>query len=73
MIGNVWEWVDDDYQPYKGSTYQSEYYQAGLKILRGHSASDIGHFPGTLYDQAIKMFARSGYRQYSNADEPHRM
>jgi cytochrome c-type biogenesis protein len=70
LIGNVWEWVEDDYNPYKGSTYQSEYYQAGLKILRGHSASDIGHFPGALYNQAIKMFSRSGYRQYSNADEP---
>ncbi|HIE80796.1 MAG TPA: cytochrome c biogenesis protein CcdA, partial [Nitrospinaceae bacterium] len=54
--------------PYKGSAYQSEYYQAGLKILRGQSASDIGHFP--FYSQAIKMFARSGYRQYSSADEP---
>jgi cytochrome c-type biogenesis protein len=70
LIGNVWEWVDNDYQPYKGSTYQSEYYQAGLKILRGHSASDIGHFPGALYNQAIEMFARSGYRQYAGADEP---
>lgn len=70
LVGNVWEWVDGDYQPYKGSTYQSEYYQAGLKILRGHSASDIGHFPGALYHQAIKMFARSGYRQFSGADEP---
>ncbi len=70
LIGNVWEWVDDDYRPYKGSTYQSEYYKSELKVLRGHSASDIGHFPGALYDQAIKMFARSGYRQYSYADEP---
>ncbi len=70
LIGNVWEWVDDDYQPYKGSTYKSEYYQAGLKILRGHSASDIGHFPGAFYNQAIEMFARSGYRQYAGADEP---
>jgi cytochrome c-type biogenesis protein len=70
LVGNVWEWVDNDYQPYKGSTYQSEYYETGLKILRGHSASDIGHFPGAMYDQAIKMFSRSGYRQYSNADEP---
>ena len=70
LVGNVWEWVNDDYQPYKGSTYQSEYYQTGLKILRGHSASDIGHFPGAMYDQAIKMFARSGYRQYANADGP---
>ena len=70
LIGNVWEWVNDDYQPYKGSTYQSEYFQSGYKVLRGHSASDIGHFPGALYEQAIKMFARSGYRQYSYADEP---
>ncbi len=70
LIGNVWEWVDDDYQPYTGSAYKSEYYQAGLKILRGHSASDIGHFPGALYNQAIEMFARSGYRQYAGADEP---
>ncbi len=70
LIGNVWEWVGDDYQPYKGSTYKSQYYQAGLKILRGHSSSDIGHFPGASYSQAIKMFARSGYRQYSNADDP---
>ncbi len=70
LIGNVWEWVANDYQPYKGSTYQSDSYQAGLKILRGHSASDIGHFPGAMYNQAIKMFSRSGYRQYSNADEP---
>ena len=68
LIGNVWEWVDNDYQPYKGSMYQSKYYQTELKILRGQSASDIGHFP--LYSQAIKMFARSGYRQYSSADEP---
>lgn len=72
LIGNVWEWVDADYQPYKGSTYQSEYYQADLKVLRGHSASDIGHFPGAMYEQAIKMFARSGYRQYSYADEPEK-
>ena len=69
LIGNVWEWVDNDYGPYKGNTYQSKYYETGLKVLRGHSASDIGHYPNVLYGKAIKMFARSGYRQYSNADE----
>ena len=70
LVGNVWEWVADDYRPYKGSTYKNNYYDSGYKILRGHSASDIGHFPGTMYANAIKMFARSGYRQFANPDEP---
>lgn len=70
LVGNVWEWVEDDYKPYKGSTYKNEYYNSGYKILRGHSASDIGHFPGDMYTNAIKMFARSGYRQFANPDEP---
>lgn len=70
LVGNVWEWVEDDYRPYKGSTYKNNYYNSGYKILRGHSASDIGHFPGTMYTNAIKMFARSGYRQFANPDEP---
>jgi len=70
LIGNVWEWVKDDYKAYKDSTYKNEYYDSGYKILRGHSASDIGHFPGNLYVNAIKMFARSGYRQFANPDAP---
>ncbi len=70
LVGNVWEWVEDDYKPYKGSTYKNDYYDSGYKILRGHSASDIGHFPGALYANAIKMFARSGYRQFAHPDEP---
>ena len=70
LIGNVWEWVEDDYQPYKGSKFKNEYYDSGYKVIRGHSASDIGHFPQTLYKNAIKMFARSGYRQFTNPDEP---
>ncbi len=70
LVGNVWEWVEDDYEPYKDSKYQNDYYDSGYKVIRGHSASDIGHFPGALYTNAIKMFARSGYRQFTNPDEP---
>lgn len=70
LIGNVWEWVEDDYKAYKGSTYKNKYFDSGYKIIRGHSASDIGHFPEALYANAIKMFARSGYRQFANPDEP---
>jgi len=70
LIGNVWEWVNDDYAPYKGNTYNNEYYNAGLKVIRGHSASDIGHFPGPMYLAALEKFSRGGYRQYASPDEP---
>ncbi|GJL79683.1 MAG: hypothetical protein NPINA01_26720 [Nitrospinaceae bacterium] len=70
LIGNAWEWVDDDYQPYKGSTYQNDSYSRGFKVIRGHSASDIGHFPGAMYLSAMEKFARSGYRQFADPDEP---
>jgi len=70
LIGNVWEWVEDDYGPYGGNTYKSDYYNSNLKVIRGHSASDIGHFPGATYLSALGKFARSGYREYAHPDEP---
>mgnify|MGYP002831302053 FL=1 len=70
MVGNAWEWVEDDYAPYKGSTYQSKFFGADVKILRGQSAKDIGHFPGATYLSALEMFSRSGYREFANADQP---
>lgn len=70
LIGNVWEWVEDDYGPYEGNTYKNDYYNTGLKVIRGHSASDIGHFPGAMYLTALEKFTRSGYRQYAHPDEP---
>ena len=70
LVGNVWEWVGDDYSPYKGSTYQSKYFGGELKVLRGQSAKDIGHFSGAAYLSALKMFARSGYRESSYPDQP---
>ena len=70
LVGNVWEWVANDYSPYKGSTYNSKYFSEGLKVLRGQSAKDIGHFSGPTYLSALKKFSRSGYRESSYPDQP---
>ena len=69
LIGNVWEWVADDYGPYKKNVYKSPKYDVGLKVLRGSSAAYIGHFPGTFYDAVLEKYARGGYRQPAPPDE----
>ena len=69
LIGNVWEWVKDDYTAYKGSEYKNEYLDSGYKVFRGQSSSNIGHFPGLMYDMALKEFARSGHREFSDPDQ----
>jgi formylglycine-generating enzyme required for sulfatase activity/cytochrome c biogenesis protein CcdA len=68
LVGNVWEWIRDDYSPYRGSTYKSENFSRELKVLRGQSAKGIGHFPGAAYLSALKMFSRSSYREFSYPD-----
>ncbi|MBI4388566.1 MAG: SUMF1/EgtB/PvdO family nonheme iron enzyme, partial [Nitrospinae bacterium] len=69
LAGNVWEWTSDNYAPYRGSSYKTPDYEAGYKVIRGGSASDVGHFPGPSYLAVLKKFARSGFRQFLNPDE----
>ena len=69
LIGNVCLWVGDNYSPYKGSSYQSKNFSDTLKVLRGQSSKDIGHFPGATYLSAMKMFSRSSYRESSHPDQ----
>ena len=68
LVGNVWEWIRDNYSPYRGSTYQSKSFSQNLKVLRGQSAESIGHFPEATYLSALKMFSRSTYRESSYPD-----
>ena len=69
LIGNVWEWIDGEYNSYPSNTFQFDDFNQGYKVIRGASVSDIGHFPGEFYAKVLKEYARAGYRQYADPDQ----
>ena len=60
LSGNVWEWVEDWYQPYPGSTLQSEAFGEKARVIRGGGGGD-GHY-------AISYFFRAATRQFSEPE-----
>ena len=63
MIGNVWEWVWDYYQPYPGNIWQTEHYQGKKVVVRGMSFLGVGHFPKKAYTKVMALKSRVSYRQ----------
>lgn len=61
MAGNVSEWVQDWYQPYPGTSYQSDAFGEKFKVLRGAAWGREGHY-------AMHQFQRGAYRFYLDPD-----
>jgi formylglycine-generating enzyme required for sulfatase activity len=64
MIGNVWEWTDSWYQPYRGNTADNPQFGQKLRVTRGLSFMSVGHFESGDYQDVSSIVARASFRSF---------
>ena len=62
MAGNAYEWVDDWYQAYAGSTYSTKAFGKKYKVVRGSGFGKDGHY-------FLIHYQRAAYRTYLYPDD----